>query len=72
MFLKCTSFWQALSILSVLAAVRLDEKPDDIENVLSSMLIDGSVAISSRNRGAGIIGDPLASSTWEGVLCSTL
>ncbi|XP_027088942.1 protein ROOT HAIR DEFECTIVE 3 homolog 2 isoform X1 [Coffea arabica] len=57
----------AVSILSVLAAVRLDEKPDKIENVLSSMLIDGSVAISSRSRGAGIIGDPLASSTWEGV-----
>ena len=56
----------------MLAAVRLDEKPDKIENVLSSMLIDGSVAISSRSRGAGIIGDPLASSTWEGVLCSTL
>ncbi|KAL3520395.1 hypothetical protein ACH5RR_018544 [Cinchona calisaya] len=58
----------ALSILSIMAAIRLDEKPDKIESFLPSMLIDGTVIISSRVRGAGVAGYPLDSSTWEGVL----
>lgn len=53
----------------MMAAIRLDEKPDKIESILSSMLIVGTVAVSSRDKGSG---DPLAWSTWEGVLCSTL
>ncbi|RVW78199.1 Protein ROOT HAIR defective 3-like 2 [Vitis vinifera] len=44
---------RSLKLLSVMAAVRLDEKPDKIENVLFSSLMDGTSP------------DPLASSTWE-------
>ncbi|XP_047308370.1 protein ROOT HAIR DEFECTIVE 3 homolog 2 [Impatiens glandulifera] len=60
----------SLKLLSVMAAIRLDEKPDKIENILSSSLMDGAVITvssqSSRNIG-GESTDPLASSSWEEV-----
>lgn len=52
---------QSLKILSVLAAIRLDEKPDTIENILTSSLMNEAIASSGPS-------DPLASSTWEKVL----
>ncbi|CAN1810157.1 Protein ROOT HAIR DEFECTIVE 3 homolog 2 [Linum perenne] len=55
----------SLKLLSVMAAVRLDEKPDKIENVLTSSLMDGT--ITTQNRSVGATTDPLASSTWEEV-----
>lgn len=58
-----------MKVLSVLAAIRLDEKPDKIENVLISSLMNEAVAISSsKDRSSGPSSDPLASSTWEEVL----
>lgn len=53
---------QSLKILSVLVAIRLDEKPDTIENILTSSLMNEGVASS------GSSFDLLASSTWEKVL----
>ncbi|KAL2341507.1 hypothetical protein Fmac_009447 [Flemingia macrophylla] len=59
----------SLKLLSDMAAIRLDEKPDHIENVLHSSLINKtSPATSSQyisDREASL--DPLASSTWEEV-----
>lgn len=58
----------SLKILSTLAAIRLDEKSDDIENVLFSSLSDGTVSVpSSKDRGVGASSDSLASSTWKEV-----
>ncbi|KAK7850241.1 protein root hair defective 3 like protein 2 [Quercus suber] len=56
----------SLRLLSVLAAIRLSENPDKIENVLFSSLMDGAVAVpSSQDRSIKASADPLASSTWE-------
>ncbi|KAF3450156.1 hypothetical protein FNV43_RR06236 [Rhamnella rubrinervis] len=56
----------SLKLLSVMAAIRLDEKPDEIENILFSCLMDGIVAHpSSRDRSIGTSSDPLALSTWD-------
>lgn len=55
---------QALKVLAVLAAVRLDDRPDKIESILKSTLMDGS---ASRKR-LEATADPLASMTWEEVL----
>lgn len=53
-----------MKLLSVMAAVRLDDDADSIENTLSLALVDTkSAATTSRS----ISGDPLASSTWEEV-----
>ena len=41
-----------------MAAIRLDDKPDKIESILFSSLMDGTVTSP----------DPLASSTWEEVV----
>ncbi|KAK3188901.1 hypothetical protein Dsin_028462 [Dipteronia sinensis] len=58
----------SLRLLSVMAAIRLDEKPDKIETVLVSSLMDGTLTVSSsRDRSVGTSADPLASSTWEEV-----
>ncbi|TQD91252.1 hypothetical protein C1H46_023178 [Malus baccata] len=68
--LRCLiiSFLQSLKLLSTTAAIRLDEKPDNIENVLVSSLVDGTVTVSSsQNRKLGPSTDPLASSSWEKV-----
>ncbi|XP_044946750.1 protein ROOT HAIR DEFECTIVE 3 homolog 1-like [Hordeum vulgare subsp. vulgare] len=52
----------ALKLLSVLAAIRWDDKPDRIENNLVSTLLDGSVESKSSSASSG---DPLASTTWD-------
>ncbi|PQP97230.1 uncharacterized protein Pyn_09596 [Prunus yedoensis var. nudiflora] len=58
----------ALNLLSIMAAIRLDEKPDNIEKVLFSSLMDGTVIVSSsQDRRIGASAYPLASSTWEEV-----
>ncbi|TQD91247.1 hypothetical protein C1H46_023173 [Malus baccata] len=58
----------SLKLLSTMAAIHLDEKPDNIENVLVSSLVDGTVTVSSsQNRKLGPSTDPLASSSWEEV-----
>ncbi|XP_050145062.1 protein ROOT HAIR DEFECTIVE 3 homolog 2-like isoform X2 [Malus sylvestris] len=58
----------SLKLLSTMAAIRLDEKPDNIENVLVSSLVDGTVTVSSsQNRKLGSSTDPLASRSWEEV-----
>ncbi|XP_042036493.1 protein ROOT HAIR DEFECTIVE 3-like isoform X2 [Salvia splendens] len=51
----------SLKLLSVLAAVRLDDDADPIENTLSLALVSG---VASRS---GISEDPLASSSWDEV-----
>ncbi|GER52383.1 protein ROOT HAIR DEFECTIVE 3 homolog [Striga asiatica] len=54
----------SLKLLSVMAAIRLDDDTDSIEKTLSLALIDpNSGAVANRS----ISGDPLASSTWEEV-----
>ncbi|RXH98786.1 hypothetical protein DVH24_011111 [Malus domestica] len=59
---------RSLKLLSTMAAIRLDEKPDNIENVLVSSLVDGTVTVSSsQNRKLGSSTDPLASRSWEEV-----
>ncbi|KAM7274226.1 hypothetical protein ACFE04_028890 [Oxalis oulophora] len=55
----------SLKVLSVMAAIRLDDQADNIEKILSSALVD-----SASNSGASrniTKSDPLASSTWEQV-----
>ncbi|XP_022764271.1 protein ROOT HAIR DEFECTIVE 3 homolog 2-like [Durio zibethinus] len=47
---------ESLRLLSVMAAIRLDEKPDEIENILFSSLMHGSES-----------SETLASSTWPEV-----
>ncbi|XP_073109718.1 protein ROOT HAIR DEFECTIVE 3 isoform X2 [Elaeis guineensis] len=53
----------ALKVLSVMAAIRLDDKQDNIESILNSTLMDGLDYRKSLEAAA----DPLASSTWEEV-----
>ncbi|XP_034212675.1 protein ROOT HAIR DEFECTIVE 3 homolog 2-like [Prunus dulcis] len=58
----------SMKLLSVMAAIRLDEKPDHIEKVLFSSLMEGAVTVSSsQDREIGASVDPLASSNWEEV-----
>ncbi|PIA39852.1 hypothetical protein AQUCO_02600364v1 [Aquilegia coerulea] len=58
----------SLKHLSVMAALRLDDKPDKIENVLFSSLMDGTVSSPvSQESNIGTTADPLASNTWEEV-----
>ncbi|CAB4276681.1 unnamed protein product [Prunus armeniaca] len=58
----------SLKLLSVMAAIRLEEKPDNIEKLLFSSLMDGTVTVSSSQDGRiADSTDPLASSTWEEV-----
>ncbi|KAI5332211.1 hypothetical protein L3X38_022340 [Prunus dulcis] len=58
----------SMKLLSVMAAIRLDEKPDNIEKVLFSSLMDEAVIVSSsQDREIGPSVDPLASSNWEEV-----
>ncbi|PKA59740.1 Protein root hair defective 3 like 1 [Apostasia shenzhenica] len=53
---------QALKLLSVLAVIRLDEKPDRIESILNLALTDAPA-----KKGNAISTDPLASSSWDDV-----
>lgn len=54
----------ALKLMSVLAVIRWDDKPDRIENILISTLLDSPVESKSSSASSG---DPLASTTWEEV-----
>ncbi|XP_022715425.1 protein ROOT HAIR DEFECTIVE 3 homolog 2-like isoform X2 [Durio zibethinus] len=60
----CTA---SLRLLSVMVAIRLDEKPDKIENILFSSLMEGSVAVASSQDRSITTSDPLSSSTWKEV-----
>uniref|UniRef100_A0ACD6A273 Uncharacterized protein n=1 Tax=Avena sativa TaxID=4498 RepID=A0ACD6A273_AVESA len=53
----------ALKLMSVLAVIRWDDKPDRIENILTSTLLDSPVESKSSSASS----DPLASTTWEEV-----
>uniref|UniRef100_A0A7N0ZXB6 Protein ROOT HAIR DEFECTIVE 3 homolog n=1 Tax=Kalanchoe fedtschenkoi TaxID=63787 RepID=A0A7N0ZXB6_KALFE len=55
----------SLKLLSVMAAIRLDDEPDTIAKTLSAALVDVPGSASS-NRSL-TLGDPLASSKWEEV-----
>jgi len=61
---------QALRLMSVMAAIRLDDKPDKIDRALITALLDGGPL--SWKRSIEFTYDPLASSTWEEVLLPTL
>ncbi|OMO70752.1 Root hair defective 3 GTP-binding protein [Corchorus capsularis] len=57
----------SLKLLSVMAAIRLDDAPDNIETTLTSALVDtksNAAAVTDRSITTY---DPLASSTWEQV-----
>ncbi|KAL9263229.1 ROOT HAIR DEFECTIVE 3-like protein [Drosera capensis] len=56
---RCAS----LKLLSVMAAIRLDDETDDVESILSLALMDSTS--SSTSRSITISSDALASSTWE-------
>ena len=57
-----------MRILSIIAAIRFDEMPDQIENVLYSSLMDRTVPDPSLpNTFMGATLDTLASDTWEEV-----
>jgi protein SEY1 len=62
---------QSMKLLSTLAAIRLDEDGDNIENTLSLALVD-TVKPGIADRSIQSV-DPLASSSWERVrkLCAT-
>ncbi|CAD6253444.1 unnamed protein product [Miscanthus lutarioriparius] len=55
----------ALRLMSVMAAIRLDDKPNKIERALTTALLDGGPL--SHKRSIEFASDPLASSTWEEV-----
>ncbi|KAH8492681.1 hypothetical protein H0E87_022053 [Populus deltoides] len=58
----------SLRILSIMAAIRFDDMPDQIEKVLFSYLMDRKVpdpSLQNTHRGATL--DPVASNTWEEV-----
>lgn len=55
----------ALRLMSVMAAIRLDDNPDKIERALTTALLDGGPL--SHKRSIEFASDPLASSTWEEV-----
>ncbi|XP_022723300.1 protein ROOT HAIR DEFECTIVE 3 homolog 2-like isoform X2 [Durio zibethinus] len=58
----------SLRLLSVMAAIRLDEKLDKIEDILFLSLLEGTVAVaSSQDKSIAPSSDPLASGTWEEV-----
>ncbi|CAK7336935.1 unnamed protein product [Dovyalis caffra] len=56
----------SLKILSIMAAIRLDNMTDQINHVLFSSLMDGTGAVPSSQH-TGATADPLASYTWEEV-----
>ncbi|XP_039049489.1 protein ROOT HAIR DEFECTIVE 3-like isoform X3 [Hibiscus syriacus] len=56
----------SLKLLSVMAAIRLDDNVDDIENTLTSALVDTKNNAAVTDRSITTF-DPLASSTWEQV-----
>ncbi|XP_031276271.1 protein ROOT HAIR DEFECTIVE 3-like [Pistacia vera] len=61
-----TSRSASLKLLSVMAAIRLDDETDNIESTLTGALVDSTNSAASTNREISKY-DPLASSTWEQV-----
>ncbi|PPR87287.1 hypothetical protein GOBAR_AA33408 [Gossypium barbadense] len=62
-FITKTARVECLKLLSIMAAIRLDDTADNIEKILFTALLDPSssaAAIKSNKEG-----DPLASSTWD-------
>jgi hypothetical protein len=57
----------SLKLLSDLAAIRLDEKPDNIERILDLSLIKNNSASTSYHPNTKVSVDSLASSKWEEV-----
>ncbi|KAE8715070.1 Protein ROOT HAIR DEFECTIVE 3-like protein 2 [Hibiscus syriacus] len=57
----------SLRFLSVMASIRLDEKPDEIENTLFSSLMEEPMTAASSVDRSITSSDPLASSSWEEV-----
>lgn len=57
---------QSLKLLSVMAAIRLDEETDKIEDTLLLALVDVS-SNGVKNRSIQSL-DPLASSSWQEVI----
>lgn len=55
---------QSLKLLSVLAAIRLEDESDDIDKTLSLALVEKTGITSERSV---TVSDPLATSTWEKV-----
>lgn len=55
-----------MKLLSVMAAIRLDDEVDNIETTLSSALLDTKNNAAITDRSITTV-DPLASSTWEEV-----
>lgn len=55
----------SLKLLSVMAAVRLEDESDSIDKVLIVALVDGKAGASSSKSITSV--DPLASSTWDEV-----
>ena len=60
---------QSLKLLSVMAAIRLDDDVDSIETTLSSALMDAKNNAAVKDRSI-IPFDPLASNSWEKVTFS--
>jgi len=56
--------------MSVMAAIRLDDKQDKIDRALITALLDGGPI--SQKRSVEFTYDPIASSTWEEVLMPIL
>ncbi|KAL9157011.1 hypothetical protein ABFS82_09G117700 [Erythranthe guttata] len=54
----------SVKLLSIMAAIRLDDEADNIESTLSLALVDPKASASSNK---SISADPLASSTWDKV-----
>ncbi|KAK8294127.1 hypothetical protein V6Z11_D06G234500 [Gossypium hirsutum] len=62
-FITKTARVECLKLLSVMAAIRLDDTADNIEKILFTALLDpSSSAAAIKSNKAG---DPLASSTWD-------
>ncbi|KAJ3671153.1 hypothetical protein LUZ60_008579 [Juncus effusus] len=56
----------SMKLLSTMAAIRLDDEKDDIQNTLSIALVETNTNKNIKERGLDSF-DPLASSTWETV-----
>ena len=62
----CSFLFQSLKLLSVMAAIRLDDNDtDNIEKTLSLALVNSKNA-AAKDRSITAV-DPLASSTWQEV-----
>lgn len=56
---------QSLKLLSIMAAIRLTDDADTVENTLSLALLEPKSGASTNK---SVLADPLASSTWEKVV----